>query len=78
MPRLMKVRRKPAELLALIHEEPITMQKDGQPTQGRVQVIDDRVGEGDDSWLLRDEKELWAYYDEAGIRDKGQGTRGKG
>lgn len=62
MPQLLRVRRKPGAMLALIHEHPITIVKDGKPIQGTVQIIDDRPGEGDDTWLLRDEAELWAYY----------------
>lgn len=37
----------------------------GKPIKGLVQIIDDRPGEGDDTWLLADEDELWPYYEES-------------
>lgn len=64
MAKLFRVKRKPLPALVLIHDDPITINNTaGHPIQGVVQVIDDRPGEGDDTWLLRDEKELWAYYE---------------
>lgn len=86
MTKLLDVRRRPTKMLALVHDEPITMRTfAGELMHGRVQLIDPETRA---SWLLTDETELWTHYEleddaalpagaAAGLDARGSDARGE-
>ena len=86
MTKLLDVRRRRGKMLALVHDEPITMRTvAGELMHGRVHLVDRETRA---SWLLADETELWTYYEleddaalpagaAAGLDARGGDERGK-